>query len=89
VIVEELRFEDEVYEKLAAHSLTPERVVQVLDHPYRVRRNRVGRRATHLLVGRDDQGQCIVIPIVRTGQRTVWEVVTAWFCKPYEWGWLP
>jgi hypothetical protein len=42
-----------------------------------------------MMIGRDRQGQCIAIPIEPTPVRATWRPVTAWFCKPHEWGWLP
>jgi hypothetical protein len=87
--VAEFDFDDVNEDEMAAHGVSPRRAVEVLDAPYNVRKNRRGRRASFLLVGRDQQGQCIAIPIEATPDPRVWRPVTAWFCKPHEWGWLP
>ena len=47
-------------------------------------RNRSNRAAPYVLIGRDEQGQCLTIPIVPTSDPLVWRVVTAWRCKPSE-----
>jgi hypothetical protein len=67
----------------------PERVLEVLGHPFAVKRNRKERRAPYLVIGRDDRGECIAIPIEPTHDPKVWRPVTAWYCKTAEWGFLP
>ena len=66
----------------------PLQVDQVLDSPFLHHRNRRGRRAARLVVGRDARdhgGQCIVIPVEPTGTLGVWRPVTAWRCdETYE-----
>lgn len=66
--------------KFAGHGLTERQVDQVLDGPFLHYRNRRGRRAARLVVGRDHGGQCIVVPIEPTGAHGVWRPVTAWRC---------
>lgn len=87
--VEGVVFDEVNEDEMANHGIAPEQVLQVLDGPYKVKKNRRARRATHLIVGRDRQGQCIAIPIEPTYERTIWRPITAWFCKRHEWGWLP
>lgn len=81
-------FDDENIEEMARHGVTPRQALQVLDNGPRMGRNRRDRRATHLVIGVDDGGACIAIPVEPTHDRTLWRPVTAWFCKPHEWGWL-
>ncbi len=69
--VDELRFDDDIEEKLWRHGLTSEQVQQIRDHPHRVRKNRSQRRASHLLFGRDDQAQWIAVAISPTESRHV------------------
>ena len=77
--------DDENAEKFAGHGLTDRQVDQVLDSPFLHYRNRRGRRAARLVVGRDHGGRCIVIPIEPTGTPGVWRPVTAWRCsETYE-----
>lgn len=81
--------DEENEDKFGRHSLSVEQVVQVLGGPYWIKRNRHGRRASHLLIGRDRQGRCLAIPIEPTYDRTLWRPVTAWRCKAHEAAWLP
>lgn len=78
-------FDDENEEKIAAHGLTPEQLIQMLDAEYRIVPNRKRRRASHLVIGRDRGGACIAIPIERTHDPTLWRPVTAWLCKDSKW----
>lgn len=82
-------FDDENEAEMDEHGISPKQLIQVLEAPHRVKKNRKGRRATHMVIGRDFQDQCIAIPIEPTPTRHVWRPVTAWFCKPHESGWLP
>ncbi len=75
--------------KFAEHGLTEDQVLHVLDDAITVRRNRAGRRAQYLVIGRDHSGQCIAIPIEATDDPIVWRPVTAWHCKASEWARLP
>ncbi len=87
--IADFSFDDLNEDEIAEHGLSPQQLFEVLDAPHTLKRNRRERRATHLVIGRDRQGQCIAIPIEPTADRTVWRPVTAWYCKPHEWGWLP
>ncbi len=87
--IHDFRFDDLNEDKLAAHGLTARRVAQVLDNDHRIVFNRKNRRAPYLIIGRDHGGQCIAIPVEPTTDAAVWRPVTAWFCKPAEWAWLP
>ena len=89
IVVDDFLIDDENEEKFWRHGLTAEQVTEVLDHPRRVRRNRRSRRASYLVIGRDQRGQCLAIPIEPTHDPTVWRPVTAWPCKPGEWALLP
>ena len=81
-------FDDENIEKLARHGITPEQVEQLLENRHKVKRNRPGRRAAWLLVGRDHGGKCITLPIEETDQPGRWRPVTGWYSKPAEEAWL-
>jgi hypothetical protein len=88
-IVDDFAFDEENEEEMATHGISPGEIFQVLDSPHAVKKNRGGRRASHMLIGRNHQDQCIAIPIEPTRERAVWRPVTAWHCKAAEWGWLP
>lgn len=87
--VEDFAFDEENEDEMAEHGTSPVQVLQVLDAPYQIRKNRRERRAPLLIIGRDRQDQCIAIPIEPTRDPVIWRPVTAWFCKAHEWGWLP
>lgn len=88
-IIESFWFDEDNEDKLWNHRLTPTHVLQVLERPHTIKRNRKERRASHLIVGRDYQGRCIAIPIESTYERGIWRPVTAWLCKDHEEAWLP
>lgn len=71
-------------EKLWNHGLTAAQARSILGHPWVVARNRRGRAAPYLLIGRDEQGRCLTMPIVPTDDPLTWRVITGWNCKPSE-----
>ena len=70
--------------KFWSHGIDEQQVYAVLDHPRTVIRNRAARAAPYVVLGRDEQGRCLAIPIVPTDDRLVWRPITAWYCKPSE-----
>lgn len=82
--VEAFAIDDFNESKFWSHGLTREAVLQVLGNRRVVVRNRKGRAANHLLIGRDDSRRCIAIPIIPTQDPYTWRPATAWFCKPSE-----
>ncbi|MCD6030615.1 MAG: hypothetical protein K0S78_2789 [Thermomicrobiales bacterium] len=71
-------------EKLWNHGLTVTQARSVLGQSWVVTRNRRGRAAPYLLIGRDEQGRCLTMPIVPTDDPLTWRVITGWNCKPSE-----
>ncbi len=88
-VVASFLFDDENEEKFASHGLDSFQVLQVLSHRFTVISNRKGRRGTFLIIGTDDSGQCIAIPIEQTYQSMLWRPITAWYCKESERSRLP
>ena len=82
--VNELLIDEENDEKFAAHGIWARQVAQVLDNDYVILPNRKERRAAFLIIGHDNGGTCIAIPIEPTHEPGVWRPVTAWMCKPSE-----
>ena len=80
----EFLIDDENEAKFAEHGLTSRQIVQVLDSPHLIVKNRRRRRASHLIIGRDHGGRCAAIPIEPTHEVTIWRPVTAWPCKASE-----
>jgi hypothetical protein len=72
------------HRKLWSHRVVFAQMEAVLLGRHVVIRNRSERAAPYLLIGRDEQGQCLTAPIVPTDDPLVWRVITAWYCKPSE-----
>lgn len=64
--------------------ITLDDLADVLASRHVVIRNRKGRAASHILIGRDAQGRCLAIPVVSTDHPYTWRAVTLWRCKPSE-----
>ena len=82
--IEDLAITDAADDKFWSHGLTAKQVRSVLNGRWVAIRNCPGRTAPHVLIGRDDQGRCLAIPIVATADRRIWRPITAWRCKPSE-----
>jgi hypothetical protein len=83
-VVAELFIPDPTIDKLWSHGIVPEQVHAVLARERVIVRNRSGRAAPFVLLGFDEQGRCLAIPIAPTHDRWVWRVITAWYCKSGE-----
>ncbi len=57
---------DAAAEKFWTHGISTDQVESVLDSRWVTTRNRAGRTAPYILLGRDSQGRCLAIPIVPT-----------------------
>ena len=77
-------FDEENEEKFAAHGVSALQVLQLLENNHMVVPNRQGRRGIFLVVGRDNSGSCIAVPVEPTHVLDLWRPVTAWRCKPSE-----
>jgi hypothetical protein len=82
--IAELIYSERAIEKMWDHRVTPAQLDDTLNSRYVVESNRSHRAAPFILYGTDAQGQCIAAPIVPTGDRLVWRVITAWYCKRSE-----
>lgn len=82
--IETFLFDDENEEKIITHGLSAHQLVQVLDNTYLIIPNRKGRKGLYLVIGRDNGGKCISIPIERTHINGIWRPITAWPCKKGE-----
>ena len=80
----ELVFTDTGEDKLWSHGITTVQAQSVLLGRVVVTRNRAGRTAPYVLIGHDEHGRCLTLPIVPTDQWGVWRVITGWPCKPSE-----
>lgn len=82
--IEAFAFDEENEEKINSHGISIRRVQQILENPYLDVPNRRNRRALRLMIGRDNGGACICVPIEPTRDPKVWRPVTAWPCKDSE-----
>lgn len=79
--VSALVFDDSNEEKALAHGVTKRQMLQVLDNNPWIGPNRKDRRAPFVMIGLDDGGKCITVPLEPTGDATIWRPVTAHGCK--------
>ena len=82
--IETFIFDEENEEKISAHGLSIYRVLQLLDNKHIIMPNRKRRRATFFIIGRDNSGTCISVPIEPTHQNGIWRPITAWPSKKSE-----
>ena len=82
--VEAFQFDDDNTEKFAAHGLTDRQVNQLLGNEFLVVPNRKSRRGSYLLLGTDNGGACIAVPVEPTTESDLWRPITAWRCKDSE-----
>ena len=79
IYVAELHFDDEKnVEEIAAHGITTDQVAAVLEGNPRFRRNKRGHAATHKMIGPDNSGIMLTVPIMPTHIYGLWQPVTAW-----------
>ena len=84
VRVDEFLIDEDNQEKFDLHDLSCEQVVEVLEHPFAVVRNKRGLRGVYKIIGTDNGGLCITIPIEPTYKAGLWRPATAWPCKTGE-----
>jgi hypothetical protein len=82
--IADLVITDTADDKFRVHGIAVKQVRSVLSRRWVVIRNRAERAAPYVLIGRDEQGRCLAIPIVPTDDQMVWRPITAWYCKPSE-----
>jgi hypothetical protein len=75
---------DRAEAKMWAHGITGQQVRELLRNRMTVIANRKNRAADYVVIGRDDSGGCIAVPVLPTDDPTIWRPVTAWYCKPSE-----
>ena len=83
-LIADFMLDDENIDKMWEHSIRHEQVLQVLDNRPVVIVNRRERRGLYLVIGRDDGGACITIPVEPTSDPLVWRPITAWSSKEHE-----
>ncbi len=71
-------------EKFAAHGISVRQVLQILENSHVLVPNRRGRRGLYLVLGRDNGGSCVAVPVEPTHVVDLWRPITAWPCKASE-----
>jgi hypothetical protein len=84
VRIREFAIGERAAEKFWMDGITRRQVEEMLLNRLVITVNRKGRPASHLAIGRDNQGRCITAPILPTSDPGIWRPVTAWPCKPGE-----
>ena len=82
--IDDFIFDTENEAKFAAHGISARQVWDLLEHKYNLKRNRKGRRGLYLIIGRDESGNCIAVPIEATADTGIWRPISAWPCKSSE-----
>jgi hypothetical protein len=66
------------------HRITRDQVYELLENRWICVGNRKGRVADYVVIGRDNSGRCIAVPVAPTEDPTIWRPISAWYCKPSE-----
>ena len=72
-----IEVDDHIWDR---HKIDSIRLPEIVAGHYKTFRNRSGRTATHLLIGKDFGGRCYVVPIRPTADPFIWEALSAWPC---------
>lgn len=83
-LIEEFLIDEINEEKINSHGLSIRQIVEVLENRHIIIRNRKRRRGLYLVIGSDNGGNCIAIPVEWTYDSRLWRPITAWFCKGGE-----
>lgn len=76
-------------DKAWRHGVRASQLFQVLENRPAVIVNRKDRRGLYKVIGRDNGGACITIPIEPTGDPILWRPITAWYSEKWEEAQLP
>jgi uncharacterized DUF497 family protein len=82
--IAELEFDDYNLEELARHGVRPREVLQLLDNPFTVRRNRKHRSGQRQLIGTTHGGRVLTAVLAETSVPDRWRPVTGWDSTPAE-----
>jgi len=83
-VIEEFLIDDLNETKICSHGLSAHQIIQVLENRHIVIPNRKRRKGLYLVIGRDNGGNCIAIPVEPTYDSILWRPITAWLCKDSE-----
>jgi hypothetical protein len=57
---------------------------ELLTRPYLLVANKPERGGSHVLIGRNDRGDCLPIPVQRAHYAREWVAITVWRCDAAE-----
>ena len=83
-VIEGFLIDDLNETKICSHRLWVHQIIQVLENRHIVIPNRKHRKGLYLVIGSDNGGNCIAIPVEPTYDSTLWRPITAWPCKKSE-----
>lgn len=86
VIITEFLFDDANEEEFATHGLSAIQVNQILDNrkvSFPNRRQDI-HRGSYMVIGRDNGGAPITVPVEATHIATLWRPVTAWRSEGWQ-----
>lgn len=83
-LIEAFLIDDLNEAKISVHGLSVRQIIQVLENRHVIIPNRKRRRGIYLVIGRDNGGACIAIPVEPTHEPNLWRPITAWPCKDNE-----
>jgi uncharacterized DUF497 family protein len=84
ITVFEFRISERAESKFWQHGITRRQLNELLDNRLVAITNRKRRAARHIVIGRDNNGHRIVVPVMPTENPIIWRPVTAWYCEPSE-----
>lgn len=82
--IETFLFDRGVEAALMVSGLTAKQALEVLEHEYVIVPSIDPRSDDYILVGYDNRGICITLPIVPTHEPSVWRPLDGWPCNPEE-----
>lgn len=80
----EFRISQRAEAKFWTHGISQNQIDELLENRLVALTNRKGRAASIIVLGRDNSGRCIAVPVLPTEDPIAWRPVTAWYCKPSE-----
>lgn len=82
--IAELEIDDGNEKEMAAHGVSAREILQLLENPIRVFRNKKDRAAPYLMIGVTRGGRVLTAPIVETPVAGRWRPITAWDATPHQ-----
>jgi hypothetical protein len=84
ITIYDFSISEDVADHMWRRHVTRDQLYEMLEHLWGSIPNRNGRAAKWVVIGRDNTGRCIAVPVAPTDDPTVWRPITAWYCKPSE-----